>query len=153
MENLTKKDTKVLSYQESITRNESMANELVKYGQLQPASSRLGIDKLLKRNYLQEYALTKPREYIQNRYKLISKLKEDVDRHYVDVFTKYTSGDSQLPHAEAGKIAFQACANLMNIEMDRIEALYPSQFADEATKRQLDNIMAGRKLEISGEQK
>ena len=154
MDKIVKYDVSTIAqqYREAIDVTPEDRKDLMKLGQLETASARLGMDKMLKENYLLQIAMQDPKGYIQKRTAMMEKIKKDVDKHFVEVYEKFSKDDeNKLPPAQAKELAMRASAELMQTELMRLEAIYPSEFGKTAYNREINNQLAKRTLEFSGE--
>eukprot|EP01080_Neovahlkampfia_damariscottae_P012734 gene12734-6926_t len=116
------------------------------YQRLDLPSEQLGMDKILKENYLLQYAMQNPITYVERRNHLLKQVKIDTDKKYVEEFKKYTTGDYKLPPHQAKELANKSAYVSMVGGLEQIEALYPSKFENRAfnsvlRKQQADDFL------------
>eukprot|EP01080_Neovahlkampfia_damariscottae_P013282 gene13282-11721_t len=121
-------------YKESINVSDEDRENLIKnYGRVDTIKEELGIDKVLKNNFLLQSAMRNPNEYIKNRNKVIVQITKDVDKEYMRMYNKFTKETNPpVPGSEAKKKALQHAYNYYMMEWDRLETIYPSKFEDNA---------------------
>eukprot|EP01080_Neovahlkampfia_damariscottae_P013250 gene13250-10961_t len=140
------------NYKKSITIADGEREKYMKdYGQIALPTEQLGMDAVLKENYLLEYAMKHPNEYVEKRNKALSEIKNEVDNEFVKLYKQFTEGDYALPAGEAKKLAFQGAENYERLAILRLEQLYPSKFEGTAYKRLLLEQQASRTLDFGGE--
>eukprot|EP01080_Neovahlkampfia_damariscottae_P007429 gene7429-11752_t len=71
-------------YQNSINISDEKREEYVKkYGRLTLPTEELGMDAIAKENYLLQYAMTYPKDYVRLRNEEISKIHNEVNEEYI----------------------------------------------------------------------
>ena len=111
---------------------------------------RLGVDSILKENYLLEYAMKNPNEYVKTRNEYMKKVKDETDKEFVKLYNKFTTGDYVLPPREAKELAFEGARNYERLAITHLESLFPSKFEGSAYKRLLAEQQAKQSLEFGG---
>ena len=157
---LLKKDFKLINvskgaqelmdkYRAAVTVSDDTRKEFLGMGQIQTASTNLGMDDEIKRNALLRYALEDPKSYIEKRTAMLEIIKVKVDKEFQKVFLEYSTGINQLPVIEAKDLAGRAAKDVYTREMDRLESLYPQEFGvtvyNKAIQRQIAKKMIGKK--------
>ena len=141
-------------YKKSITVADGEREKYMKdYGQIALPTEQLGMDAILKENYLLEYAMKNPNEYVKKRNEALSVIKFEVDAEFVKLYKQFTEGKYALPTSEAKKLAFQGAENYEKLAILRLESLYPSKFEGTAYNRLLSEQRAKHSLEFGGKKK
>jgi len=135
-------------YRKAIEVSQPERDALLKEGQLDPISSSIGLDDTIKQNFLLTYAMSKPREYIRKRIDELLKIKNAVNKKYVEVFNEERE---TVPIVEAKKVAMASATNYMMIEMLRLESMYPARFGVQSYNNALTNEIAKHNLSLNDE--
>eukprot|EP01080_Neovahlkampfia_damariscottae_P013036 gene13036-7923_t len=142
------------NYKKSITVDDGEREKYMKdYGQIALPTEQLGMDAILKENYLLEYAMKNPNEYVKKRNEALLVIKNEVDDEFVKLYKQFTEGKYALPASEVKKLAFQGAENYERLAILRLESLFPSKFEGTAYKRLLADQEAKRMLEFGGGEK
>jgi hypothetical protein len=136
-------------YRKAIEVTQEQRDALLAEGQLDPISSEIGLDDTIKQNFLLTYAMSKPREYIRKRIDMLLKIKEAVNKKYVEVFNEERKG---VPIVEAKKVAMASAKNYMVIEMIRLESMYPQRFGVQSYNNALTNEIAKHQLSLNDDE-
>eukprot|EP01080_Neovahlkampfia_damariscottae_P012728 gene12728-6921_t len=105
---------------------------ITNYGTTDLPTERLGMDAILKENYLLQSAMQDPLRYVEQRNHLLKQIKKQTDDEYVKTYKQYTSGEYKLPPKQADLLSKKAAYNVMVRGLEHIEALFPSKFENRA---------------------
>eukprot|EP01080_Neovahlkampfia_damariscottae_P010669 gene10669-3292_t len=140
------------TYKDSIAVSEGKREKYARdYGMVNLPSEELKIDDILKENFLLQYAMKEPNEYIKKRNKILEKIKNDVDKEFVKLYKKYAVEENPpLPSNQARELAIKGASNLMQVEIIRLESMYPSKFENAAYNQVLKGQGAQRLIDFTG---
>ena len=82
-------------YRKAIEISPEEREELLKLGQTNSIADQLEITKTLKTNYLLEYAMKNPKDYLQKRIDYLLKIKENVNKKFIET---YNQVKNQVPN-------------------------------------------------------
>jgi len=134
------------AYKNAIANDPKKTKEMIDdYQQLEPISSVVGLDQELKRNYLLEFAMRNPKEYIRKRNEMLLQMKTDVNEHFTTVYKRVRD---TLPAVQARDVALKAALNFKNGEMLRLESMYPSEFSQKSYTNELNRQVALNQLSL-----
>lgn len=134
-------------YRKAIEISPEEREELLKLGQTNSISDQLEITKTLKTNYLLEYAMKNPKDYLKKRIDYLLKIKENVNKKFVET---YNQVKNQVPNVEAKTIALKSAQDQMMVDMMTLESLYPARFAIDSYKNSLQQQIAKHQLNLGG---
>lgn len=109
--------------------------ELLNQGQLQNPSTELGVDKVINKSMLLQYALQNPKLYIKKRNDYILKTKEELNAQFINIFNDLKT---VMIESEARATALEAIDKFYKLKMEVLEKLYPSQFSDKAYQNEIN---------------
>lgn len=137
----------ITQYQQSLTVDETQQTDLINnYGVLESVSDMTGLNESLKNNYMLLFALRDPKKYIQLRLEFLEQLKTSVNNHFTTVYNqvKITNGPKQ-----SKEIALKSAREFQELELNRLEQMYPSSFAQTAYNNQIKKQLAEQKVSLS----
>ena len=139
-------------YQNSINVSEQKREEYVKkYGRLTLPTEELGMDAIAKENYLLQYAMTYPKDYVRLRNAEITKIHNEVNEEYIKVFEKYSTGENKLTNTECKEVAMTSARTLQAIRLAQLEKKYPGKFENTAYEKIINLQRAQKYLDNVGE--
>eukprot|EP01080_Neovahlkampfia_damariscottae_P011185 gene11185-4005_t len=139
-------------YQNSINISDEKREEYVKkYGRLTLPTEELGMDAIAKENYLLQYAMTYPKDYVRLRNEEISKIHNEVNEEYIKVFEKYSTGENKLTNTECKEVAMTSARTLQGIRLAQLEKKYPAKFENTAYEKIINLQRAQKYLDNVGE--
>jgi len=141
------------TYQASIKVDDTTRETYMKsYGKTTLASEDLGMDAILKENYLLEYVMKNPEGFIKKRNTILKSIKDSTDIEFVKLYEQFTGNDYSLPPKEAHKMALQGANNYMVMSIHQLESMYPSKLEGQAYKTVLSKQQAQRIVDIGEEE-
>eukprot|EP01080_Neovahlkampfia_damariscottae_P003053 gene3053-5224_t len=127
----------------SHVREQYMTN----YGRTDLPTEELGMDAILKENFLLQNAMQDPLKYIEQRNHLLKQIKKETDDEYVRTYKQYTTGEYKLPPKQADLLSKKALYTTMVGRLEHIEALFPSKFENRAFNLILKRLGAEKKID------
>ena len=117
----------------------------MKNGRLLPIGNEL-MDPIIKENYYLEIAIKDPEGYIKERAKRLFRIRDEVNKEYLKTFREYKK---DLPAEEAKKLAMSMARAKEELELLRLETLYPTKFGDVAYSKAIQDQVSTRQLQFS----